>query len=280
MSLRGTVQLTARRWVPWALTALVALLPLRSAAAQFTVTRLEEHLRLGRDSLVQLIAVKSESNQPQQLRVELNDWERDSLGQNSYLPVGALPSSCGERLQVFPLALQLPPQGTEYLRVAYTPSGAADPGCWSIVLLEALQPPSAAAQSAGASVSVRILTGVKFYIHPETETQDGEVAYADVETRYEVDAATGDSTLVREAVVRFVNTGSAHLVMRTSLELRDERAQLLETLSGPAVYLTPRAFRDVIVRLPALAPGRYLGVMLLDYGGPDIKAAQLEIEVP
>lgn len=266
--------------MPWALTALVAFLPLQRAGAQFTVTRLEEHLRLGRDSLVLLIAVKSESNETQQIRVELNDWERDSIGQNAYHALGSLPSSCGERLQAFPLALQLPARGTEYLRVAYAPGGAADPGCWSIVLIEALRPPSETAPAAGGSVSVRILTGVKVYVHPQTETMDGEVTYADVETADAVDAITGDSTVTRDVVARFVNTGTAHLVMRTSLEVRDERAQLLRTVPGPAVYLTPQAFRDVVIRLPGLPAGRYVGVMLLDFGGPEIKAAQVEFEVP
>jgi hypothetical protein len=169
----------------------------------------------------------------------------------------------------------------EYIRVAYTPDGANDPGCWAIVIMEALKPPSARATT-GPSVNVTVLTGVKFYVHRSGEVADGSIEYADVETSYERQDRDGrvDSTLVRDAVVRFANTGSAHLRMKTTVEIRSETTALLHTIPGSDVYLTPGAFRDVVVRIPTLARGRYFAVALLDYGGAEIKAAQVEFEIP
>jgi len=264
-------------------TLLVAMLIVgaRPAAAQFTVAQLEEHLWLGRDSLVQVIVVKSESDSVQQLRLEVKDWYRDSLGNNRYDTLGAHASSCRDRLRVFPMALQLAPRQTEYVRVAYAPTGADDPGCWSIVLMEALKPPSTRA-AGGPSVNVTVLTGVKFYVHRAAEVADASIDYADVELSYERVEKNGrvDSTEVRDAVVRFVNTGTAHLRVKSSVEIRSETTQLLQTLAGPDVYLTPDAFRDVIVRVPPLPRGRYFAVALLDFGGAEIKAAQVEFDIP
>lgn len=253
--------------------------PIRTVPAQFTVLRLEEHIVLGRDSLTQVIQVRSESDTLQQLRIEVKDWIRDSLGNNLYDSLGTQPSSCGGRLEVFPLALQLPPRSTQYLRVSYAPRGAEDPGCWSIILLEAVKPPSLVQRVEGAAVTLTVLTGVKLYIHRAGEVSNGAIDYADVEERWEIGAA-GDSALVRELVVRFSNTGTSHLQVRTKLELRTERASLLREIEGPEAYITPGAFRDVIVRLPELATGRYAAIVLLDYGASEILAAQVEFSIP
>ena len=52
-------------------------------------------------------------------------------------------------------------------------------------------------------------------------------------------------------------------------------------LIPPESYITPGAFRDVLVRVPTtLAAGRYVAIALLDYGGAEIKAAQVEFEIP
>lgn len=253
----------------------------RPVAAQFTVNQLEEHLRLGKDSLTQVIAVRSESSSPQQLRIQVQDWIRDSTGQNLYGSLGTLPGSCGQRLTVFPLALQLPPGGTEYLRVSYD-ALSDDPGCWSIVLLEAVKPPSTT-RTEGAAVSLTILTGVKFYIHAAGEVAEGDIEFADVETSYERTATrptAPDSVLVRDVVVRYVNSGTAHLRVKSTVEIRDASTRLVHQLTGPEAYLTPGAFRDILVRVPSLPTGRYVAITLLDDGGPEIKAAQVEFEVP
>lgn len=254
------------------------LLPGRAVDAQFTVIRLEEHLVLGRDSLTQVISVKSESDTLQQLRIDLKDWMRDSLGNNVYDTLGSVASSCRDRLDVFPRAFQLPPRATEYFRVTYRPTGADDRGCWSILLLEAVKPPSVQ-QTQGGAVTVTVLTGIKYYVHPADEVADGDVEYADVEERWER-PVDGDSVRVRELVVRFANTGTAHLRLRSGVEIRNEDARLVRELKAPDAYITPGAFRDVIVRLPTLAPGRYAAIALLDYGAAEIKAAQVEFEVP
>ncbi len=264
---------------------LVAALVLfsREAAAQFTVESLEQHFRLGRDSLTQVIEIRSESDTAQQLRIQLKDWIRDSLGQNTYGELGSLAGSCGARIQAFPLSIQLAPRGREFVRVAYETTGAQDPGCWAILLLEAVKPPSTT-RTQGAAVSLTVLTGVKLYYHAAVEDDDGEIDLADVEMSWErtrVSETRVDSTQVRDVVVRFVNRGTSHLRVKSTVEIRSENAQLLHELRGPESYITPGAFRDVLVRVPTtLAAGRYVAIALLDYGGAEIKAAQVEFEIP
>lgn len=251
----------------------------RPVAAQFTIDELELHFTPdGSGALTGVIPLHSVIDSAQQVQVTIRDWERDSLGNNRFLEYGANPRSCQGKLEVFPLTLQLAPRATEYIRVTYTGRDLPDPGCWSVVLTERVRPP--AQQVQGASVSLTVVTGVKVYVHATAATASGDVVSADVEAGWTRADAARDSVFVRQVALRFANTGTAHLRVRSTLEIRDETTQLVERIVGPEAYITPDAFRDILIRLPALRRGRYVGVVLLDYGAEEITAAQVEFEIP
>jgi P pilus assembly chaperone PapD len=258
----------------------------QSLAAQIGVDQLEMHIRLEDPrSLTQAIPVRSEATESQQVRVTVKGWYRDSTGSNQYVPYDSLDSSCNEKLQVFPATLQVGARSTEFVRVTYAPSGPADAGCWAIVFVEVVRPPSTRSETDGAALEINVVTGVKVYVHPATSTAEGEVLSADVEEFREARATPPttpvDSALVRQVAVRFENTGTAHLIVKTTLEIRNASTQVVREIAGPDAYLTPRAFRDILVRLPGDLPaGRYVAVALLDYGGTEIRAAQVEFEIP
>jgi hypothetical protein len=123
------------------------------------------------------------------------------------------------------------------------------------------------------------------YLGRSHERNDGPVGVRtgiDVEEYWDVQTRQGrkDSTFVRDVAVRFENTGTAHLRVKSSVEIRDETTRVVQRIEGPEAYITPRAFRDIIVRVPALPRGRYVAVVLLDHGADEITATQLELEVP
>ena len=148
--------------------------------------------------------------------------------------------------------------------------------------MEAIRPPSAAARTEGSAVTLTLLTGVKIYVHPEREVPGGEIGYAEVESSWERrrEGGKADSTFVRDVAVRFQNTGTSHLRVKTKVEIRSETTQLLHEIAGPDGFVTPGAYRDFLVRVPPLARGRYIAITLLDYGDSEIKAAQVEFEIP
>lgn len=266
--------------------ALVAVLLSGSVAvagAQVSVDRLEMHFFPGRDSIAGVFSIRNETDSTQQVRLFFLDWVRDSVGGNVFTPPGSHEASCASRLEVFPLTMQLAARRSEFARVNYTPTGPDDAGCWAIVMVEPVKPPEPANFGRmGATVTVQ--TGVKMYVHPARAVQGAAVEYAEMEERLEVGvpspSGSVDTTVVRELVVRFVNTGNDHLVVQTSADVRDGSTQLVTQLRGPDAYITPGAFRDVIIRLPGLAAGRYVALMMLDYGAEEVHAAQIEFEIP
>jgi P pilus assembly chaperone PapD len=276
-----------RAVVQVAITAVLALAggPLVGvAAAQVVVEELEVHLRLtgAQDQVGQLIPVKNELDRPQQVRVTIGDWYRDSLGRNVFVDAGSLESTCGDRIQVFPTNFVLAPKSTEFVRVQYSPT-ASDDGCWSIVFIETVQPPRANPANEGSFLTLELRTGVKIYVHHPNPVRSGAVEAADVDLfwrRVDPQARSDDTTLVREAVVRFANTGTAHYRLKAELEIRDANAQLLHRLPAREFPMTPGAWVDLHLPMPTLAPGDYIAIVLLDFGGDDISAAQIDFRVP
>ncbi|HRN52302.1 MAG TPA: hypothetical protein PK788_02340 [Gemmatimonadaceae bacterium] len=253
-----------------------------SLQAQFTIENLELHIPGGtRGSVTQLIPLRSEIDQVQQVRIWMGDWTRDSLGGNQILEYATTEHSCGGRVSVFPSNLQLGPRATEYVRVTYDAPANPDDGCWAIVLSETVRPPSQVEAERSASITISTIVGVKIYVHAANAVANAEVVSADVEEFWlPLDPPSTDSTIARQLAVRLANTGTAHLIVKSQVELRDERGNLVHRLTGDDAYVTPDAFRDILVRLPALPRGRYAAIVLLDFGADEISAAQVEFEIP
>ena len=250
--------------------------------AQFTIENLELHVPSGtRGAFTQLIPLRSEIDEVQQVRVWLGDWSRDSLGGNQILEYGSTPRSCGGRISIFPSTLQLGPRATDYVRVTYDAPAAADSGCWAIVLSETVRSPRQIEAERSTSITINTIVGVKVYVHAADAKAQAEVISADVEAFWKpMDPPSRDSTLERQIAVRLANTGTAHLIVKSQVELRDESSAVIDRLKVDDAYITPDAWRDILVRLPRLPRGRYSAVVLLDYGADEISAAQVEFEIP
>ncbi len=258
--------------------------PARPAQAQVSVEELEVHLQLARQRapMTQVIPVKNDERRAQQVRVSLGDWVRDSLGNNVFLEANTTATSCGSRLQVFPQTFQIAPGATELVRVAYEPT-PADSGCWSIVFIETVTPPPARPDGQGSFLTIEIRTGVKVYVHRPDALRGGNVLDAVVEQVWRlVDPMSGrlDSVHVREVHVTYVNSGTAHARVKATLEVRATDARLLHAVPAGEFPMTPGATRLIPIRLPDLPSGDYVAIVLLDYGGDDVTAAQIDFRIP
>jgi P pilus assembly chaperone PapD len=277
----------APRWARFAARTCVLLGAVALAAApvhaQVSVDELELHLKLAavRAPITQVIPVRNEERRAQQVTISMGDWMRDSSGNNAFLEYESTSASCQSRLRVFPTTLQIAPGATELVRVTYTPT-PADTGCWAIVYIEAVQPPPAVPNRQGSFVTFEIRTGVKIYVHRHDAVAAGQADTAFVqESRVLRDPLVSlkDSIDIREAVVRFLNTGTEHIRVQSTVEIRSLDNRLLHTVKGDEAPMTPGSARYLRVRMPELVRGQYVAVVLLDYGGDEIAAAQIDFEV-
>lgn len=277
-----------RRWSP-ALVALalaVAALgaaPSAARAQQLAVDQIEVYLTAGdptRSSAV--FNVSNEGSRPLQASLYMSDWDRDSLGNNRFYPVGQLPSSCRNSLQVFPTQVRLEPHSQQAIRVTLTGDAATRAACWSVVFVE-LQDP-VRLQQAGRAVQAVIRVGTKIYVEPTSLVRSADVTDMSV-VRHEATAdelsagAKLDSTR-RDLSIMFKNTGGMQVRPSGRVEIRRPDNSLAATVKVDEFPILPGAVRRIQLPLPTLAPGKYVALTLLDYGGAEIAGGQVEFQLP
>jgi hypothetical protein len=258
----GASAALASRLLAPVLASLVFVGTTLPAAAQISVDDLELHLGGGAGRLQGVLQVRNDGATIAQVAVSLGDWSRDEDGSNQFGPAGTMPRSCGDELVVDQTTLRIEPRGTALLNVSIG-SAAVARGCWSIVMLETEERRDAATTT-GLHFTVR--TGVKVYVH-----QAGAVAGAELEP-VGVDRDE-DGRYVARALLH--NTGGTHLIARGTLDLRDAAGALVTRLPVADLYTLPLAKRRLAVTMPELQPGRYVALLLIDYGGDELVAAQL-----
>ncbi len=252
--------------------ASVSLIVPHAARAQFAIDKTEISLN-PRDSLSRtaVLLVRNEGAERAQATIKIEDWDRAEDGTNRFYTAGSHPRSCAKGLSVFPLSVTLAPGESQSIRIAYDPkaggvAGAVAPSeCWSVVLVEHLLPRPT---TDGRTLYYTLRTGAKVYVEPSGLTKDGQVA----------DVAVKASAGQEEIEVAFENTGTLHVVAKGRLEFRRADNTTAATVDLPLAYVLPGATGRVRVKQPALPKGKYLILAVMDYGGAELAAAQLEHE--
>ena len=233
-------------------------------AAQLAVDRSELLIRPAvRGERVGLITVTNASDRAVQAQVKLEDWKRSAEGANQWFPVGTVQGSCGGRLSVFPLALSLAAGASQSIRLSLADSVATLPQeCWSAVMVEAVQAPAER-----NSMSYLVRTAVKVYVEPAGTHTAGEITDMKV---------LRGGTDGEQLEVWFRNTGTRHYVATGSVEFRRADNSVAAKLALPEYYILPGAAQRVIVPMPKLGVGEYAAIAMVDFGGDDIAAMQME----
>jgi len=262
------------RWLALAASALWGGAALPSAArAQLAVDQTEVFLgpeATGKHAVS--FNVTNTGGDVVQATIYLQDWSRAADGQQAFVTSGTLPHSCGRFLEVFPLSLRLTPGATQAVRVALTGADTLTAACWSIVFVESSNP---APPRAGRQIRYVARIGVKVYVVPPGLAKDGDVQDVTVE-RHRPDSA-GDTT-GRDFVVTFQNTGGQPLWPHGTIEVRRPDNSVAATVDVVEFAVLPGDSRRLRVRVPALPPGPYVALALIDYGGADVAGGQARLD--
>lgn len=261
---------------------LTAMLAIGAAAsesrAQLLVEPLEVTLIPG-STPTATFTILNEGNGPVQASLAFEDWDRDDTGLNRFFPPGTQAGSCGGMVRVFPEAVRLEPKQSGVIRVQLVNADTARRACWSIVFVETREPPSEAQRQ----ITFSVRTGVKIYLELPTLMREGQVEDMSIQPhlRYNESGVQPvvDSTR-RDAVVAFRNSGGLQLRLRGGLEVRRLDNSLVDKVDLGEIPILPGSRR--LIRFPVppgLPAGRYVLLALLDYGGGELAAGQVEFEV-
>ena len=270
-----------RLWCPMAGAVLAASLSLAAlpatAGAQLTIDQLELQLDPHSvDRKVGLFSITNEGTEAVQVALHAEDWDRAESGENRFFPLGSQPHSCGEKLSIFPLSLRLEPGATGQIRVSADGLAELPDACWQIVFAETARPPRPAGAQRAILYVVR--TGVKVYVERSGLPKDGAVEDVALKAHLLPNGVPAVPA-ARDLVIAFRNTGAISLRTTGRVEFRRADNSVAAVATITEFPTLPGARRNVAVALPRLAAGTYTALAMLDFGGSEIAAGQIDVDV-
>jgi P pilus assembly chaperone PapD len=241
-------------------------------SGQLTVNRMELLMRGTAGERDAIIGVRNETSTAVQAVVRLEDWDRSADGTNRWYAYGSRAGSCGRALSIFPLSVNLEPGASQSLRLTIDSAAVPPTECWAAAVIESVVEPRP-----DQHLTYVLRTAVKIYVDPPGMHAKGEISALRL---VDADSETGGpSSSTKQIEFEFANTGLQHLASRGTVEFRRPDNSVAARMEVPTLYALPGARQVQHVSVPRLAPGRYVILLTLDYGGDDLVAAQIEYDV-
>ena len=256
------------------------------ASAQLLVDPLEVSLTTAGTSRVSAsFSLSNTTDAAVQATITRQDWDRVENGDNRFLPAGSTGTSCGTMLSASPVSIRIEPHSSRIIRLGAQPASAITKECWDIFFVEEVAQHSAVK---GNSLQYIFRTGVKVYVAPPGLARDGAVENMAVED-VAVKQPTASTTLAtstataprtkRQIAITFHNTGGMHVLAKGRLEFRRLDNTLAMQVPIDEFPTLPGATRKVMVDAPtSLAAGDYVVLALIDFGGAELVAGQIDYQ--
>jgi P pilus assembly chaperone PapD len=270
-----------------ALCAVIGTVVAQPASAQLLVDPLEvTMIAAGNGRVSASFSMANSSDNPVQATITRQDWDREENGDNRFLPAGTSGASCGAMLTASPLSVRIEPHTTRIIRLGVQNAAALTRECWDIFFVEEV-PQRASVR--GNSLQYIFRTGVKVYLAPPGLKRDGAVegmAVEDVRVAPAASSTSASKTAVmasaatkKQISIRFRNTGGTHLVAKGRLEFRRLDNSLAMQVPIAEFPTLPGATRKVNVDVPSgLSSGDYVVLALIDFGGAELVAGQIDFQ--
>lgn len=255
-----------------------------SASAQVVVDPLTVTIsNAGSQRTVVKVIVRNPHATTAQLVISRGDWDRTESGDNRFLPYGSTSASCGHLVSAYPLSLRIEPKGAENLYIAYEGARALSRECWNAIFIE--EPPRAS-PTRGATLEYVLRTAVKVHVVPPGATREGAiegiavVATPPTGSPVPMSQPAGKSPSRksgRSLSISFRNLGGMHLAARGNVQFRRLDNSVAAEIPVAEFPTLPGAKRNLLVEVPQLPAGRYVVLAMLDFGGAEIAAGEIEL---
>ena len=253
-----------------------------SLRAQLTINQLEMSVTPSATARVMATFVVHNSGaQAAQGALTSEDWDRSESGENRFVPSGSSARSCGALTSFFPTAFRVEPGGDQTIRVAVERAPGLTKECWDIIFVEAVST-KGLPKNSGLQYIVR--TGVKVYVQPAGLKRAASIMKMAVESAGSRIASSPRTSLLQpvkqQIAIRFSNDGDVHLFARGQIEIRRLDNSVMMQIPIPEFPVLSGAVRQLVLDVPpTLLPGTYIALALIEFGGAEIAAGQLELNV-
>jgi P pilus assembly chaperone PapD len=250
--------------------------------AQLTMDQLEITVTPSATSRVMAsFVVRNGGNNPAQAVITREDWDRVENGDNRFLPSGSTPNSCGALMTVFPTAFRIEAGASQTVRLAVEKAPDQQKECWDIVFVQELPQKRTATRT---SLQYIFRTGVKVYVVRPGLRRDASITGMTVENAgsrlVSRERAAVSPPVKQRIAIQFSNGGQVHLAARGRIEFRRLDNSIAMQIPIAEFPTLPGAVRRLELDVPPMiAAGSYIALALIDFGGAEIAAGQLELDL-
>lgn len=229
------------------------------------------------ESKVYNITINNDTDKPQKFQVKSYDFNMNGKGKSSFLPAGTGAYSLSKWLNVSPTFFEMRPGEKKEISftVSIPNSEEGNRAAWSILMIEQaeprteLAPPKKNSGTVALGVVPTYAFGVFVYQNPPTvNAENVEITNFKMETKDQV------NTMFIEAE----NKGNGIAYCTSYIDLTNNATGAQVRLPVKNFTIVPGLIRDFVFKLPALVPGEYTAIGVLDYeGSEEINAAKTTI---
>jgi len=225
------------------------------------------------------IRISNNGEKPVSVKVYQNDFMVDPINQDIILPPGENKRGCAQWISISPSNLDLGPKEKKNVRLTLTVPEDARGTYWAFIFVEQSSKPTPVMKSKeGYDIKIHVKPRWGVRIHenvPGTEDKKGRI------TDINVMPQTVESRM--KVSVEFENTGNTLLRCNGRVEIRDAEGNDIETVqigSNGRFSTYPDCKRLVSgILSKKLSPGDYIALAIVDYGGEELVAGEMEFEV-
>ena len=248
--------------------------------ASFSVAPLHLNFKADRGkTITRSITIRNIGENPVSLVLYKKDFRVELNGSESELSPGLVPRGCAEWLIISPVNIDLAPKERRTARISLTVPADSRGSYWAKIYVEEASKPKPIKSKEGeygVQVHVKQRWGIAIFEDvPGTGEKKGQV------TDISVTPQTKESPL--KVAVEFENTGNTLLRCNGYVEIRDAGGNEVETVqigSKGSFRVYPDGKRLVSGTVSKkLPPGDYIALAIMDYGGEELVAGELEFEV-
>jgi len=226
-----------------------------------------------------VIQVMNNGDKPREFQVKLSDYDRDLEGHLVLMAAGSHPRSLAKWLLVSPQHFTLEPGKTQPVSFTVTIPNSESGPHWSALLISSPVPSDSGSQGEEGEEGVPISIGAaeQFIIKirhtdPTSAVNDGRI------TDITVLPPQGDQPL--RVVVGYENTGTTFQQPKVELRIVNSRGEFSVVQHAAFAMLPGGKRRLVLPVVEELAPGEYLALVIIDFGGDYLLAAQARFSLP
>lgn len=225
------------------------------------------------------IKVNNDTEGKQEFKVTSYDFNMNGKGKSAFIAPGTGKYSLSKWMNISPTFFEINPGETKEISftISIPNDSTGNRAAWSIIMIEQAKPRTelAPAQRGSGTVALGVVPtyafGVFVYQNPPTvKTENVEITDFRMETKENV------NTVFIEAE----NLGDGIAYCTSYIDLINNKTGAQVRLTVKKFTIVPGLIRDFVFKMPALVPGQYTAIGVLDYeGSEEIQAAKMQITI-